>query len=71
MRMIGPEHMAQLSVAEDAALPTPIPTQIISSDEYFPAPQSEQQREVEARLLDLGSRSIASKKIRGLRASRA
>jgi len=60
MRMIGPEHMAQLSVAEDAALPTPIPTQIISSDEYFPAPQSEQQREVEARLLDLGS-SLARK----------
>ena len=55
MKMIGPEHMDRLSVAEDAALPTPIPTQIVSSDEYFPAPQSEQQREVEARLLDLAS----------------
>jgi predicted TIM-barrel fold metal-dependent hydrolase len=60
MRMIGPEHMDHLSVAEDATLPTPIPTQIVSSDEYFPAPQSEQQREVQSRLLDLGS-SLARK----------
>ena len=60
MRFIGPEDMKELSVAEDAALPTPIPTQIISSDEYFPTPQSEQQRKVEARLLDLGS-SLARK----------
>jgi predicted TIM-barrel fold metal-dependent hydrolase len=44
----------------DALLPaemlphtTPIPTQIISNDEYIPAPQSRQQKEVEARLLDL------------------
>jgi uncharacterized protein len=55
MRFIGPEHMDQLSVAEEAALPTPIPTQIVSSDEYLPAPQNEKQREVEARLLELGS----------------
>ncbi len=60
MRVIGPEHMDQLSVAEEAALPTPIPTQIISSDEYLPAPQTDQQREVEARLNDLGS-SLAQK----------
>jgi len=33
---------------------TPIPTQIISNDEYIPAPQSEQQKQVEARLLDMG-----------------
>ena len=33
---------------------TPIPTQIISSDEYMPAPQSDKQKEVEARLLDMG-----------------
>ena len=30
--------------------PFPIPTQIVSSDEYLPAPQTAQQREVEARL---------------------
>jgi uncharacterized protein len=61
MRFIGPEHMDQLSVAEETALPTPIPTQIVSSDEYLPAPQSERQREVEVRLLELGS-SLARKK---------
>ena len=31
--------------------PTPIPTQIVSSDEYYPDPQNARQREVEARLL--------------------
>jgi len=39
---------------------TPLPTQVISSDEYFPDPQNEKQREVEARLLamadDIGAR---------------
>ena len=55
MRIIGLEHMDQLSVAEETVLQTPIPTQIVSSDEYLPAPQSEKQREVEARLLELGS----------------
>src|ERR1700761_5597228 len=37
---------------------TPIPTQIVSSDEFYPDPQNERQRDVEARLLamadDLG-----------------
>jgi hypothetical protein len=39
---------------------TPIPTQIVASDEYYPGPQTEKQREVEARLLamadDFGGR---------------
>jgi hypothetical protein len=30
---------------------TPIPTQIVSSDEFYPDPQNERQREVESRLL--------------------
>src|SRR5271169_7228721 len=30
---------------------TPIPTQIVASDEFYPDPQNERQREVEARLL--------------------
>ena len=32
---------------------TPLPTQIVSSDEYYPAPQVQKQREVEARLLSM------------------
>src|SRR6202047_1191101 len=39
---------------------TPIPTQIVASDEFYPDPQNERQREVEARLLamadDLGGK---------------
>src|ERR1700728_401690 len=30
---------------------TPIPTQIVSSDEFYPDPQNDRQREVEARML--------------------
>jgi hypothetical protein len=40
--------------AETHAFPGPVPTQIVSSDEYFPSPQSTAQREVEARLRALG-----------------
>jgi hypothetical protein len=32
---------------------TPIPTQVVSSDEYYPAPKNAKQREVESRLLAL------------------
>ena len=49
---------SQLTEAELAALmpselcqyQTPIPTQIVASDEFYPDPQNERQREVEARL---------------------
>jgi uncharacterized protein len=57
----------------DALLPsemlphaTPIPTQIIASDEYYPDPQNEKQRLVEARLLamadELGGRQGQSRR---------
>src|SRR6202035_925018 len=50
---------SQLTEAELAALmpselcqyQTPIPTQIVASDEFYPDPQNERQREVEQRLL--------------------
>jgi uncharacterized protein len=54
------EELSQLTPSEMVAHPTPIPTQVVSSDEYYPAPQSEKQRQVESRLLsladDLGKR---------------
>jgi len=41
-------------------IPDTIPTQIVASDEFYPDPQNERQREVEARLLamadDLGAK---------------
>ena len=54
------EELAALMPSELCAYQTPIPTQIVSSDEFYPDPQNERQREVEARLLamadDLGGK---------------
>jgi hypothetical protein len=52
MRAIG--LMKDLLPADEAPFATLIPTEIVSSDEYLPAPQTEK-REVEARLRELGS----------------
>src|SRR5262249_13965541 len=54
MRAIIP-GMPNLQPAEELAFASPIPTQIVSSDEYLPAPQTPKQREVEARLKELAS----------------
>src|SRR5690349_20173804 len=57
---LTPEELATLMPSELVAHQTPIPTQIVSSDEFYPDPQNERQREVEARLLamadDLGGK---------------
>jgi uncharacterized protein len=45
------EELAQLTPSELVGHRTPVPTQVVSSDEYYPAPQSEKQRAVESRLL--------------------
>ena len=55
MRFLSLQQMRQLRPAATAAFAAPVPTQIVSSDEYLPAPQTAQQREVEARLKELGS----------------
>src|SRR5438132_3183312 len=44
-------ELAALMPSELCAYQTPIPTQIVSSDEFYPDPQNERQREVDARLL--------------------
>jgi uncharacterized protein len=55
---LSEKEIAELIPSELCPYPTPIPTQIVSSDEYYPDPQNEKQREVENRLLamadDLG-----------------
>src|ERR1700730_14984683 len=57
---LSEKKIAELVPSELCPYPTPIPTQIVSSDEYFPDPQNEKQRDVEARLLamadDLGGK---------------
>src|SRR2546423_7944933 len=45
------EELAALMPSELCQYQTPIPTQIVSSDEFYPDPQNERQREVEMRLL--------------------
>jgi uncharacterized protein len=53
MKLLSPEELAELLPAETSSFASPVPTQIVSSDEYFPAPQSAKQKEVEARLKEL------------------
>ncbi len=54
MSMLSPEELAQLSSAE-SLFPSPIPVQSISSDEFMPGPQTEKQREFEARVKEVGT----------------
>jgi len=53
MGFLTEKEILELNPSELLPHPTPIPTQIVSSDEFTPPPQSEKQREVEARLLDM------------------
>jgi len=45
--------MAELLDAETAAAPTPVPTRMISNGEFLPSPQTEDQKRVESRILEL------------------
>jgi len=55
------EELAALMPSELVQHHTPIPTQIVSSDEFYPDPQNERQREVEARLLAMADDLVASR----------
>src|SRR5438034_10093251 len=55
MKFLTDEQLSELQPAETASFPSPVPTQIVSSDEYTPVPQTARQREVEARLKELGN----------------
>ena len=58
--MLTDDEIAELVPSEFLHHQTPIPTQVVSSDEFYPDPQNPRQREVEARLLamadDLGGK---------------
>src|SRR3984893_842435 len=56
MKFLTDEQLRDLLPAETSSFPSPVPTQIVSSDEYMPVLQSAKQREVEARLRDLSDR---------------
>ena len=54
-------ELAQCVRADEAPTGTPIPTQMVSNGEYLPAPQSEQQKHVAARIEELAQ--SASRKL--------
>jgi uncharacterized protein len=56
MKFLTDEQIAGLLPAETNSFASPVPTQIVSSDEYLPVPQTPKQKEVEARLIDLSDR---------------
>src|SRR5579863_2252133 len=56
MRVPTDEMISGLLPAETSSFPSPVPTQIVSSDEYLPFPQTVQQKEVEARLIEMSDR---------------
>ncbi len=53
--MLSPEEMKQVLPAETSIYPSPIPVQCVSSDEYMPCPQTDKQREFEARVKEYGA----------------
>ncbi len=60
MGFLTEEEISHLLPAEEAAFPSPVPTQIVSSDEYMPEPQTREQKQVEVRLIEMAD-SIAKK----------
>src|SRR3954451_24153661 len=56
MGLLSDEERERLSPAENLPHRFPIPTQIVSSDEYFPERQTPEQKQVEVRLAELGGR---------------
>jgi predicted TIM-barrel fold metal-dependent hydrolase len=55
MSMLSRGELEALLPAESASFPSPIPTQIVSSDEFYPSPQSARQKKVEALLKERGA----------------
>jgi len=56
MRFLDDGVIRRLLPVETASFPSPVPTQIVLSDEYLPVPQTAQQKPVEARLIEMSDR---------------
>jgi uncharacterized protein len=52
---LSPEELKKLKPAETSSFPSPIPTQVVSSDEFYPQRQNKKQHQVEARLKEMGN----------------
>ena len=66
MGFLTDDEIAELRPARETMFPSPIPTQVVSSDEFAPIPQTPQQREVEARIKsmadEIGARQNRSRR---------
>ena len=54
--MLSVEELQSVLPAETSSYPSPVPTQIVSSDEYMPSPQTAMQMEYEHRIKEFGAR---------------
>jgi uncharacterized protein len=54
--MLSVEELKSVLPAETSSYPSPVPAQIVSSDEYMPSPQNARQREYEHRIKEYGAR---------------
>ena len=54
--MLSPEELDSVLPAETSSYPSPVPTQIVSNDEYMPSPQTVKQKEYEARIKEMLAR---------------
>ena len=50
MGMLSDEERARILPARTAGSATPVPTEVVSSDEFMPVPQTERQKQVQARM---------------------
>jgi predicted TIM-barrel fold metal-dependent hydrolase len=55
MDFLSDDERKRLLPAATNAFASPIPTQVVASDEFFPIPQTEKQKRVEARVKELGA----------------
>ncbi len=66
MGFLTDDEIAALRPAREVMFPSPIPTQVVSSDEFVPMPQTARQKQVEARIKamadDLGGRQNLSRR---------
>ena len=58
---LSDEALKKLKPAKTSSFPSPIPTQIVSSDEFFQQRQNKSQREVEARLKEMTNKLVTGK----------
>ncbi len=63
MPHMSDDELARLNLADTAASATPVPVHVVSSDEFYPVPQTPRQKQVEARMGELADELGAKHKL--------